>query len=139
VEYKRFKEAAVHLSQQALLGRDVFTRPVQEAEVDEGEIEADLFHLIGALRELISRQEVDDFHEVTLEEVTLRDKMRELYERLHGTEEAVPFSALFIPFVSRLELIVTFLALLELVRAGMVRAYQRDAFGPLWITCTVTA
>lgn len=138
VEYKRFKEAALHLSHQPLLGRDVFIRPVQEIEAEEGEIEADLFHLIDALRELLKRQEVNDFHEVTLERVTLRERMRELYERLHGVGEAVPFSALFDPQALRAELIVTFLALLELIRSGMLRAFQRDAFGPLWVTRAVT-
>ena len=138
VEYKRFKEAALHLSHQALLGRDVFIRPAQEIEAEAGEIEADLFHLIDALRELLKRQEVDDFHEITLERITLREKIRELYERLHEVGEAVPFSELFAPLASRVELIVTFLALLELIRSGMLRAYQRDAFGPLWVTRAVT-
>jgi segregation and condensation protein A len=139
VEYKRFKEAAVRLSHQALLGVDVFIRPAQEIEAEEGEIEADLFHLIDALRELLKRQEVEDFHEVTLDRVTLRDKMTELYERLQGAQEAVPFSALFTPLATRVELIVTFLALLELIRSGMLRAYQRDVFGPLWVTRALAA
>jgi segregation and condensation protein A len=139
VEYKRFKEAAFHLSHQPLLGRDVFIRPVQDIEAEAGEIEADLFHLIDALRELLKHQQVEDFHEVTLERITLREKIRELYERLQGVGEAVPFSALFAPLASRVELIITFLALLELIRSGMVRAYQRDAFGPLWVTRAVTA
>lgn len=138
VDYKRFKEAAFHLSQQPLLGRDVFIRPAQEIEAEAGEIEADLFHLIDALRELLKRQEMDDFHEITLERITLREKIRELYERLHEVGEAVPFSELFVPLASRLELIITFLALLELIRSGMLRAYQRDAFGPLWVTRAVT-
>jgi segregation and condensation protein A len=139
VEYKRFKEAAVQLSQQALLGVDVFIRPAQEIEAAEGEIEADLFHLIDALRELFQRREIEDFHEVTLERVTLRDKMTELWEKLQGAKEAVPFSALFTPLSSRVELIVTFLALLELIRSGMLRAYQRDVFGPLWVTRALAA
>jgi segregation and condensation protein A len=139
VEYKRFKEAALQLSQQALLERDVFIRPAHEIEIEDGEIEADLFHLLDALRELLMRQEVEDFHEVTLERVTLRERMRELYERLQGVREAVPFSALFTPFVSRVELIVTFLALLELIKSGMLRAYQREVFGPLWVTRALTA
>ncbi len=139
VEYKRFKEAALHLSQQALLGRDVFIRPAQEIEAEAGELEADLFHLIDALRELLNRQEVEDFHEVTLDRVTLREKIRELYERLHAAEEAVPFASLFAPVASRVEMIITFLALLELIKSGMLRAYQRDVFGPLWVTRTVTA
>jgi segregation and condensation protein A len=137
VEYKRFKEAALHLSHQALLGRDVFIRPAQEIEAETGEIEADLFHLIDALRELLKQQKIDDFHEVTLDRITLREKIRELYERLQGVREAVPFSELFSPLASRVELIVTFLAILELVRSGMVRAYQRDTFGPLWVTRAV--
>jgi segregation and condensation protein A len=139
VEYKRFKEAAGQLSQQALLGVDVFIRPAQEIEIEDGEIEADLFHLIDALRELLKRQEIRDFHEVTLERVTLREKMKELYERLQGVKEAVPFTSLFAPFASRAELIITFLALLELIKGRMLRAYQRDGFGPLWVTHTLTA
>jgi segregation and condensation protein A len=139
VEYKRYKEAAVQLAQQALLGVDVFIRPAQEIEAAEGEIEADLFHLIDALRELLLRREIEDFHEVTLERVTLRDKMTELWEKLQGAKEAVPFSALFTPLSSRVELIVTFLALLELIRSGMLRAYQRDVFGPLWVTRALAA
>jgi segregation and condensation protein A len=139
VAYKTYKEAALHLSQQALLERDVFIRPVLEIEVEDGEIEADLFHLIDAWREVLKRQEVEDFHEVTLERMTLRERMRELYERLEGVQEAVPFSTLFAPFVSRVELIVTFLALLELIRLGMLRAYQREIFGPLWVTRALTA
>jgi len=133
VEYKRFKEAAIHLSHQALLGVDVFIRPAEEIEVDTGEIAADLFHLIDALRALLEREEVKDFHEVTLELVTLRERMRELYERFQGTKEAVSFFSLFTGS-SREELIVTFLALLELVKSGMLRAYQREVFGPLWVT-----
>jgi segregation and condensation protein A len=139
VEYKRFKEAAVCLSQQALLGVDVFIRPAQEIEAEEGEIEADLFHLIDALRELLKRHAVDAFHEVTLDRVTLQDKMAELCGRLQGAKEAVAFSALFASSASRVELIVTFLALLELIRSGMLRAFQRDVFGPLWVTRAVTA
>jgi len=139
VEYKRFKEAAVRLSQQALLGVDVFIRPAREIEAEAGEIEADLFHLIDALRELLKRQEIEDFHDVTLERVTLRDKMTELWEKLQGAKEAVAFSELFTPLSSRLELIVTFLALLELIRSGMLRAYQRDVFGPVWVTRALAA
>jgi segregation and condensation protein A len=139
VEYKRFKEAAVRLSQQALLGVDVFIRPAREIEAEAGEIEADLFHLIDALRELLKRQEIEDFHDVTLERVTLRDKMTELWEKLQGAKEAVAFSALFTPLSSRVELIVTFLALLELIRSGMLRAYQRDVFGPVWVTRALAA
>ena len=138
VEYKRFKEAAIHLSHQALLGVDVFIRPAEEIEADTGEIAADLFHLIDALRALLEREDVKDFHEVTLELVTLRERMRELYERFQGTKEAVSFFSLF-SGSSREELIVTFLALLELVKSGMLRAYQREVFGPLWVTRAVIA
>jgi segregation and condensation protein A len=140
VEYKRFKEAAVHLSQQPLLERDVFIRPPHEIEmVEDGEIEADLFHLIDALRELLMRQEMEAFHEVTMDSVTLREKIRELYERLQGFREAIAFSDLFPPLASRVELIVTFLALLELIKSGMLRAFQREVFGPLWVTRALTA
>ncbi|RLB04993.1 MAG: segregation/condensation protein A [Deltaproteobacteria bacterium] len=134
LEYKKFKEAAEHLSHREILERDVFVRFAEEIEVEEGEIEANLFHLIDALRDLLQRREVEEFHEVTLGRITLKDKIKELWEKLQGAGEAVPFSSLFSPVASRDELIITFLALLDLIKAGMLRAYQRDVFGPLWIT-----
>lgn len=139
LEYKKFKEAAVRLSHQELLERDVFVRPAQEIEAKEGEIEAGLFHLIDALRDLLRRQKVEDLYEITAERVTLRDRVRELWDRLQGVGEAVPFASLFTPFTSREELIITFLALLELIRGGILRAYQKDTFGPVWVTRVATS
>jgi segregation and condensation protein A len=133
LEYKRYKEAAGTLAGLDLLGSHVFARPEVTSVPQDGEIDADIFNLIDALRKVLEREQITSFHEVNMERVTLMDKIRELWELLQGSSEAVPFVSLFRAGSGREEMIVTFLALLELVKSGMLRAYQRDVFGPLWV------
>jgi len=133
LEYKKYKEAALNLSHRDLLDRDVFIRPSQEEEDREGEIEADLFQLIDALCDLLQRRKLEEFHEVTVDRVSLVDKIRELWGRMQDSKEATTFLSLFDCDRARDEVVITFLAILELIRSGMVRAYQREVFGPLWI------
>lgn len=133
LEYKRYKDAATQLSQRELLGRDVFVRQGVEEPMEEGSIDADLFHLIDALRDVLRRRDIDAFHEVTLERVTLMDRIRDLWDRIQKAEGAVAFVNLFGVHSSKEEIILTFLALLELMKSGMIRAYQEEALGPVWI------
>jgi len=133
LEYKRYKDAAAELSRRELLGRDVFVRPRVDEPTEEGNIDVDLFHLIDALRDVLRRRDIEEFHEVTLERVTLMDRIRDLWDHIQKAEGAVVFDNLFEARSSREEIILTFLALLELMKSGMIRAYQEELLGPVWI------
>jgi len=133
LEYKRYKDAAAELSRRELLGRDVFIRPEVGASIEEGALDVDLFHLIAALRDVLRRRDIKEFHEVTLERVTLMDRIRDLWDRIQTAEGAVDFVSLFGAHSSREEVVLTFLALLELIKSGMIRAYQHEVLGPVWI------
>jgi len=89
--------------------------------------EVSVFELLGALKRVIDRLPKDIAHEVTLEKITVREKMTMLLDRLRN-ESRVIFEALFAEVKSRMEIVVTFLAMLELVKVRAIRISQ-DAPG----------
>jgi segregation and condensation protein A len=133
LEYQRFKDAAGELERRDILRRDVFARspePVQEVET-VGFESVSLFDLISALRTVLERLPKDSAHQVVLETVSVREKMSLLLDDLHRRGKVV-FQELFAG-VSRLEVIVTFLAMLELVKIRAVKIWQEAAAGPIVI------
>jgi segregation and condensation protein A len=85
---------------------------------------------------VLERLPKDEFHEVTLEKITVREKMTLLLDRLHANVQVV-FESLFAEARSRMEVIVTFLAMLELVKMRAIRIYQDEAQGPIVIEAAV--
>jgi segregation and condensation protein A len=134
LEYQRYKDAAAELQQRELLTRDVFARalaPAVEAPPREFR-EVSVFELLEALKRVLDRLPKDIVHEVTLEKVTVREKMTLLLDRLrqHGR---VLFESLFSDSRSRMEIIVSFLAMLELVKMRAIRILQEELAGPIVI------
>jgi segregation and condensation protein A len=132
LEYQRFKEAAEELERREILRRDVFARSPEPPE-ESGTIgfeEVSLFDLISALRRVLERFPKDDVHEVTLEKISLREKMQGLLNDLHQKGKVV-FQSFFESVGSRLDVVVTFLAMLELVRIRAIRVTQEERVGPI--------
>jgi len=138
LEYQRFKDAAAELEQRELLTRDVFVRSTSSAEEAPapGFREVSLFELLTALRRVIERLPKDDAHEVILEKITLREKMTLILDLLRAGEKVI-FEALFSEVKSRMEIIVTFLAMLELVKMRVIRIFQETLNGPIQIEAAV--
>lgn len=134
LEYQRYKEAAAELEQREVLTRDVFVRasaPVEEAGPREFR-EVSVFELLGALKRVIERLPKDMVHEVTLEKITIRDKMALLLDTLRHQSRVV-FESLFDEVKSRIEIIATFLAMLELVKVRAIRIFQDEPGGDIVI------
>jgi segregation and condensation protein A len=134
LDYQRYKEAAAELEQREVLTRDVFVRasaPTEEAGPREFR-EVSVFELLGALKRVIDRLPKDVVHEVTLEKVSVREKMTLLLDKLRDQSRVV-FESLFAGVKSRIEIVVTFLAMLELVKVRAIRIYQDDMAGPIVI------
>ena len=132
LEYQRFKEAAQDLERQEILRRDVFIRPSANPEgVEPIEFEGlSLFDLISALRHVLEQLPGAEVHDVTLERVSVRERMSLLLDDLHRRGKVI-FESLFEKATSRIEIIVTFLAMLELVRIRAVRVWQEERLGPI--------
>jgi segregation and condensation protein A len=128
LEYQRYKEAAEQLEQREILTRDVFVRSATSAE----EAGPRGFREVSVFKRVIDRLPKDSFHEVTLEKITVREKMTLLLDRLRAIGN-IYFEALFDDVKSRMEVVVTFLAMLELVKVRAIRIYQEDMAGPIMI------
>jgi len=132
LEYQRFKEAAEELERREILKRDVFARSPQPPD-ESGTVgfeEVSLFDLLSALRRVLDRLPKEDVHEVILERISLREKMQGLLDELHQKGKVV-FQLFFESASSRLEVVVTFLAMLELVRIRAIRVTQGERVGPI--------
>lgn len=134
LEYQRFKEAAEELEKREILRRDVFVRPSEVPdEMESVEFEGlSLFDLISALRHVLERFPEERVYEVTLERISVREKMSSLLDDLHRRGKVI-FQSLFEAAVSRLEVVVTFLAMLELVKIRAIRVVQEEREGPIVI------
>ncbi len=134
LEFQRYKEAAGILHQQAQIRAAQWTRPdtVLPRFDDAGEemLEAGLYDLIFAFKELLDRRKTLLAHEVEDEGPPLEQRMDQLLAMIREGE-SLEFLALFEALSTKAEMIVTFLALLDLVRLKRVRVYQRGMFGPI--------
>src|SRR5256885_3321496 len=132
IEYKKFKEAAAQLQTRALEQERMFARAglavadFASAPLPLGEV--GIFQLINALQTVIKRVEArEDLREVFGEHFTVSDKIDLILQRVSaGTP--MRFSDLFSGITSRVEVVVTFLALLELIRLKQVRAVLKNVF-----------
>lgn len=139
IEYKKFKEAAAELNVRALEQERVFAREGGAADVDQplrlGEV--GIFQLINAFQSVIKRVEArQNVQEIFGEHFTVSDKIDMILERV-ANGAALRFSELFGAIVSRVEVVVTFLALLELIRLRQVRAIQKNLFDDIEIAAAV--
>jgi len=130
-EYRVFREAAEALAALEAVQRRVFTRPADQTSAGElplvGLTVDDLF---AAFRRILERSQRRT-EEVPAEGVTVADRMRAILAALASAPEGVLFEALFEPESPRIVVIVTFLALLELVYRRRVRVAQTEPFGPI--------
>jgi len=137
VEYKKFKEAAVQLARREEEQANVFTRTGDSGiEVDAKEVplaEVSIFDLIAAFNEVLKKANArEDFHEIYEERFTVSDKIEEILYTLRDRSE-IGFLELFSESASRAEVVVTFLALLELIRLKRLRVRQPEAFGEIQV------
>jgi len=100
--------------------------------------EVGIFQLINAFQNVIKRLEAkDDLREIFGENFTVSDKIERILQML-ARDTSVRFSELFVRMASRVEIVVTFLALLELIRLKQVRAIQPDEFEEIEIAPVVS-
>jgi len=134
LEFQRYKEAAGLLHQKREIRAATWTRPdtALPAFDDAGEemLEAGLYDLIGAFKELLERRKTLLAHEVEHEGKSVEERMEELLDMLREGQ-SLEFLELFASEETKPGMILTFLALLELIRLKRIKVYQRGLFGPI--------
>lgn len=136
VEYKKFKDAAAQLQVLEARQEDVFPRKPVKPEFEEeprGKSEASLFDLLNAVNSILKRVSLrDDSRDVFEDKWTVSEKI-EMMMKAIAERSRLKFSDLFEGAMSRTEVVVTFLALLELIRLKQLVAVQAEAFGEIEI------
>lgn len=133
-EYQRFKDAAEQLERREILSRDVFARTVLPSEelTPPGFRPLSVFELLTALQRVLEKLPTDAIHEVTLDKISVREMMTALLDHLRRHGKAL-FESLFAEVKTRMEVVVTFLAMLELVKVRAIRVFQEEPGGPIVI------
>jgi segregation and condensation protein A len=138
VEYKKFKEAAQQLAvreeeQSRMFPRNVGDDVGIKVDKDVPLAEVSIFDLINAFSQVLKKaQEKEDFREIIEERFTVSDKIEEILYMLRERAELL-FSEVFAQASSRAEIVVTFLAMLELIRLKRLRVRQEAAFGEIQV------
>ena len=134
VEYKKFKDAAAQLSIRELEQSNLFGRMSESAEPPPERPLGDVsvFDLINAFNKVLKRisSKSEDLREIFEENYTVSDKI-DLIMKMTGSGVPLRFTELFAHAASRTEIVVTFLALLELIRLKQLTAVQEGAFGDI--------
>jgi segregation and condensation protein A len=136
LEYQKYKHAAEQLVARGVAGRDVFGRgmPVEEA-VSRGQpplAEVPLFALVDAFQRVLDRSKVKLSHDIVADRISITDRIGELADLLARRKRFL-FEDMFEGLATKFDLVITFLALLEMARLKMTRLFQSEPLGPLYV------
>jgi segregation and condensation protein A len=134
LEYQKYKGAAEQLAQRSVLGRDVFPRGTSLETVGGAMPLAavSMFQLIDVFQSVLERTAQTRQHEIDFERFSISEKITELMDRLRS-ERRVEFAQIFSGDRSRGEMIITFLALLEMTRLRLTWLFQDGPLEPIFV------
>jgi segregation and condensation protein A len=133
LEYQKFKEAAHYLKEKEKERLKFVSRTYRDGPTEEVYFEASIFDLIGAFKTALKEVPKDIFFEVIKDEFTIEEKIHDLLH-LFIAHEKLSLEAIFANAKSKIEIVVIFLALLELMKLNEIIAMQKELFGPVLIT-----
>jgi len=133
-QYERFKAAAEGIDGLSRVGRDVVIPKLDAPEARARRLLPDvsLDELLMSMAEVLHRGDMFESHQVSREALSTRERMSDVLERLKGGG-FVPFSELFTAEEGRLGVVVTFMAILELVKESLVELVQNEAFAAIHV------
>ena len=133
-EYERYKKAADDIDGLPRVGRDTFEVYAElDYEPSEKLVATVAWHeLLFALRDVFKRADMFSHHHVRLEPLSVRERMSRVLSRIN-TETFTEFTALFTLEEGRMGVVVTLLAILELVKESLLELIQTEPFGPIYV------
>ena len=133
-EYERFKKAAEDIEEIPRMERDTWLGSAHPPDLNRARTDpdVDMRELLVALGEVLRRADMFESHHIQREALSTRERMSQVLERLSG-QQFVPFVALFSAREGRLGVVVTFLAIMELIKESLVEIVQTEDFGPIHV------
>ena len=133
-EYERFKQAAEDIDELPRMHRDIYTAKAQgpDKNITRPDPDVDMKELLLALSEVLRRADMFESHHIEMEKLSTRERMGQVLDKLAG-QQFTPFVSLFSSNEGRLGVVVTFLAVMELIKEQLVEIVQTEAFGPIHV------
>lgn len=133
-EYERYKQAAENIDSLPRMLRDVFPVeiPAPEVTVVKSPAKVELQDVLFAFREVMKRAELFSHHHIQMEPLSVRERMSNVLSQLKA-ERFSDFGDLFTPEEGRQGVVVSLLAILELLKSGLIELIQNEAFGPIYV------
>jgi segregation and condensation protein A len=133
-EYERFKQAAEDIDKLPREERDIFTvqTDASQISVDKPLPNVEIKELIHAFMDVMKRVELNSSHHVRMDALSVREKMTHILDSIQGKEHFC-FTSLFNLEEGRLGVVVTFLAMLELLKQSMIEFVQAAPFAPIYL------
>ncbi|MDB2594466.1 segregation/condensation protein A [Porticoccaceae bacterium] len=133
-EYERFKTAAEDVDEMPRMGRDIHQASAEapDREQQRPHAEVDMREILTALADVLRRAEMFESHQIELEKLSTRERMTQVLDSIRG-QQFVPFVSLFKEKEGRLGVVVTFLAIMELIKESLVEIVQSESFGPIHV------
>ena len=140
-EYEVFKEAAAQMDAMPRVERDVHVAKVERPDlvVQHSDPRVDFRELAIALSEVLNRADLYKRHSVVAEPLSVRERMSKVLERITEASSFIEFWELFEVQEGRRGIVVTFLALLELLREGLVYISQSEPYSPIYVSASSDA
>lgn len=137
-QYERFKQAAEDLDELPRVGRDTYSSNIALPKLDDRKVHPDLSlqELMLAFSEVLRRSDMFESHQIEKETLSTREKMTYVLSQLSG-ERFTAFETLFNIDEGRLGVVVTFLAIMELIKEQLIELVQNEAFGPIHLKARV--
>ena len=134
LEYQKYKEAAEQLGARSVVGRDVFGRGIAAVSVDEPTAlkEVGLFALLDAFENVLRKVQGRLVFEISAERITINERISQITDVLRN-KRICAFNELFSGILTRYELVVTFLAVLEMAKMRIARVFQTDHDSPIYL------
>lgn len=134
-EYERFKSAAEDIESMPRMHRDIHQATAQapDRNLTRPDPEVDLKEILLALSEVLRRADMFESHQVEMEKMSTRERMTQVLEHLSEEKTFVPFVSLFRVSEGRLGVIVTFMAVMELIKESLIDIVQNESFGPIHV------
>jgi len=133
-EYERFKKAATDLDELPRSGRDNFSTSVKviRETKEKPQPNVDMRDILLAFQEVLKQVDMQKHHEIEREEISIRERMTHVLSRLDG-DNFVEFQDLFTLKEGRLGVVVTLMAILELLKLKVIDMVQAEAFAPIYL------
>ena len=134
-EYEVFKEAAANIDAMPRIERDIHVATVEKPEFVRAQSApgVDFRELAIALAEVLNRVELYKHHSITAEPLSVRERMSKILDQIAGVSGFLNFPELFELEEGRKGVVVTFLALLELMREGLGDVSQNEPYSPIYV------